>query len=199
MLRDITEGVRFIIICAIGAMWITGLGNHFNFWPKPKDNVFSTPVSVYIPWQLDFNHKSDPAIINKTPPPVVKSTLEKAVGLWSKALGQKLRTPELRMVNSSWCTGVQSTNVLACVDSDGKSLIGIPENASLEKYSKQEILSVMLHEEGHILGVPHIALDPLMNSGLEDGGGATFPTPYAVAVAKIALSRHLSIYHPPLN
>jgi len=41
----------------------------------------------------------------------------------------------------------------------------------------------MLHEIGHLLGVPHIAGDPLMEP--EFGHTVDVPTPAAVALAKL--------------
>lgn len=47
-----------------------------------------------------------------------------------------------------------------------------------------DLKSVFMHEIGHLLGVPHIEDDPLMDPAYH--AGIEKPSPYAVALAKIA-------------
>lgn len=99
--------------------------------------------------------------------------LNLAVDRWEKALAHKIRRPRLFLAEHSCGTA----SVMACASEDSYE-IRITSNL----YEADED-TVLLHELGHLLGVPHIEGDDLMNAMYTKK--VTAPTPMAVAIAKL--------------
>lgn len=99
--------------------------------------------------------------------------LNVAVKAWRLA-GLHFKTPELIEGNNCEDDGSQT---IACADLINNRITVVVANAK-----SVNLPTVMMHEVGHLLGVPHIQGDPLMdpvyNVILDK------PTPFAIAIAK---------------
>jgi len=114
-----------------------------------------------------------PQDIPITAGPYHRQMLE-ALEEWRKALpGVKIPTP--RLVRGRCPSGGES---LACASMGGNT-IWVPAHEDTTK-------AVFLHEIGHLLGVPHISgdalMDPMYHAEVEK------PTPAAIALAKLYLA-----------
>lgn len=110
------------------------------------------------------------------------ANLDFAIRAWQKALGiPKLpfQRPVLVKDNGAdWNTAARAYR--------DRNEIG---EAHLSMYTDEASRSILIHEVGHLLGVPHIADDPLMDPVYK--GPLDRPTESAVALAQVAL-RHRS-------
>ena len=97
--------------------------------------------------------------------------LSEAVDAWSKALGHRVKRPKM-FRGELVCL---SATAIACADLEKYQIY-----ISLDTTDKR---SVLMHEVGHLLGVPHISGDPLMDPVHTTTVEA--PTEAAVALAKL--------------
>jgi hypothetical protein len=99
-----------------------------------------------------------------------------ATKAWAKALGGKLpiRYPRLLRSQEGDCL---NPGVLAYAED--------PDKVVVCRLFSEDTETIMLHEVGHLLGVPHIQGDDLMDAAAH---GATLrqPSPAAIALAKLA-------------
>lgn len=102
-----------------------------------------------------------------------EAQLPAAVAAWERSLGVKLRTPKL-------VTGYCSVAAVACAEL-GQNRITI-QDGKRALHPK----GILLHEIGHLLGVPHIEGDPLMDP-VDHGAMISEPSELAVVIAKHAL------------
>lgn len=140
---------------------------------KPAgDTIHDTPAAAIQP-------SVDTPPIRLVVEPEDIGQIEQAVASWSIALGRKIKRPVFYLGSSSNC-GYDSL-ALACAD--------IPEYivyiARREAMDRAQFYSTILHEIGHLLGVPHIVGDPLMNPVLV--GNTIWPSADAIAIAKAHL------------
>jgi hypothetical protein len=114
---------------------------------------------------------------NQIPLDAWKSQLPAARTAWAKVLpGVKIPNPEIK---AGTC-GL-SAIAIACTDRlSGAITIAMSGNNLADK----DRHTVLMHELGHLLGVPHIDWDPLMNT--DHNWNVDAPTPAAVALAKLA-------------
>jgi hypothetical protein len=114
----------------------------------------------------------------KSPDPisdkVLNEALDSAVSEWSEALGREVKRPALNMANGD--CGAEYAGVIACADKRGYAI-----KVTAIYYADPR--TVMMHELGHLLGVPHIEGDKLMNAVY--GGAVDHPTKFAVAIARV--------------
>jgi hypothetical protein len=105
--------------------------------------------------------------------PKVEAALDVALSMWRKALNDpSIPRPTLKIAG---CTGLET---IACADASKNEIYW--GNAEVDK---EDLPSVMMHEIGHILGVPHIAGDPLMDPIYRSK--VDKPSVDAVAIAKV--------------
>lgn len=122
-----------------------------------------------------------------SPPVVLKDhkftdALDYAVGRWQFELPRyTVKRPELYQGQANNCWEGSNAQTIACADSKNYR-ITIQES---QMDSKIDWQSIMLHEVGHLLGVPHIQGDALMDSGYTHK--VESPTAFSIAIAKIAL------------
>ena len=100
------------------------------------------------------------------------SALLYAVREWSDSIRRPVRLPGLVSIKNGCPVGG-----LACADTGLYRII-------VARIDGQDKRAVMLHEVAHLLGVPHIEGDPLMDGTYT--GVVEHPTPFAVALAKVA-------------
>lgn len=99
---------------------------------------------------------------------------------WIKALGPGARVPSppLRLGSPGACSGQEGKeNAVACVHEG--SII----DEGLQNVKPLERVTIYMHELGHLMGVPHIDGDKLMN--IEFLGALAEPTKASVALARL--------------
>ncbi len=122
-----------------------------------------------------------------SPPVVLKDhkftdALDYAVNQWQAKLPRyTVKRPELYQGESNTCWEGSIARTIACADLKNYRIT--IQGSQMD--SKIDWPSIMMHEVGHLLGVPHIQTDPLMDSGYTRK--VEQPTAFAVALAKIAL------------
>lgn len=103
--------------------------------------------------------------------------LAPALIAWETALGHDIRRPELLSDGKEAC----SMTAVACA---GRLQYKIHVALSSTQY---DIRNVLMHEIGHLLGVPHITGDALMSESRDENEKPLVaPTPAAIALAKLA-------------
>lgn len=103
--------------------------------------------------------------------------LSQAMSIWEGKVGYRIKEPAL------WIGQCFGSRALACANTEENKIIFT--HLWIEWQATEDMLAVMLHEVGHLYGVPHIAGDKLMSAnGVESG--VHEPTPFAVAIAKEA-------------
>jgi hypothetical protein len=117
----------------------------------------------------------DMSVVNMTP---WRTALRAARAAWEKQLHEAL--PSMKLVPGNGECGMDA--VIACAD---PKTMTIRINGDWSDFTPTKMSTVMMHEIAHLLGVPHIDGDPLMNSVYSQDLSA--PTPRAVALAKLHL------------
>lgn len=103
----------------------------------------------------------------------LKDDLEAAVKSWESAIGIRIKTPTLYKREKDWAGCLLA---IACADVEHGEITVL----DMGNHDPKEVL---MHEVGHLLGVPHIDGDPLM-SPVELDERLVTPSPAAVALAK---------------
>lgn len=108
----------------------------------------------------------------------IRDAFRAAVEEWRIALGGTLpiKYPRLAKVEGNDCS---NTHLMAEAQMELNRVIFCDPNQG------GDLKSLMMHEVGHLLGVPHIDQDDLMNA-YENGAKVDKPTPFAIAIAKAA-------------
>lgn len=101
--------------------------------------------------------------------------LTAAMDAWSRALGPQYHISRPRLIIGGDGACDTENDSIACSYAD---------RIVIDHWSGQDKVTVMMHEIGHTLGVPHIAGDALMNAVLMEKP-VKFPTPDAIALAKL--------------
>lgn len=101
--------------------------------------------------------------------------------------GAELNTPPLRfnlIADPSFCG---SKDAIACASAESQTVWVSQVGADVDR------TTIMMHEIGHLLGIPHIEDDPLMAPNYQ--GLLDRPSPQAIAIAKSRMSPgHLDIW-----
>lgn len=106
--------------------------------------------------------------------------LDSAVRAWHSALGREIRKPKLLRYSSiDPAETCNSGDAIACVNV-AKNFIFVTSTLEDEAIDPR---TVMMHEIGHLLGVPHIDGDQLMNRAYL--GMVPWPTDAAIALANL--------------
>jgi hypothetical protein len=139
----------------------------------------SAPIGTF----LTFSNAGTPVGKPVDNPLVIASladrlALDQAVMAWRKA-GLTVKMPRLYLGNIDNCEN--QSGVIACANTHKNDIILVRENVD----SGTDMKTIMMHEIGHLLSVPHIQGDPLMNLGY-NGEKLAAPTPFSVAIAKAA-------------
>ena len=114
----------------------------------------------------DLNDRGDNARWDKWYKPA-KSAAQK----WADA---GLVVPEFRMIAGEGNCGPKA---IACCDVGMKTIFLQQDGDGVDR------TTIMMHEIGHLLGVPHIEGDPLMDK-IYSGKALSKPTDFAVSIAK---------------
>jgi hypothetical protein len=101
-----------------------------------------------------------------------------AVKAWTAEMGGKLPIRYPRLVQSDDLAACRIYSVLAYADSDMNRVV-------MCRLFDEDPETIFLHEIGHLLGVPHVQGDALMD-GATNGKILRAPTPAAIALAKLA-------------
>lgn len=119
-----------------------------------------------------------------------QAELPKALAAWEKALGHPLpfKRPNLRIGS---CSGMPESE-LGCAELGDPPTVVIDDDGSEGRRAK--VGGILLHEIGHLLGVPHIQGDRLMDPVYQKDG-VEAPTEEAVALALIAEKRRRGLNH----
>lgn len=112
--------------------------------------------------------------------------LSEAIKRWESALGRKLPIdrPVLKIGIMGSC---QSSVALACCVYATNQII----LAQSDYLGDKDLTTLLMHEVGHLIGVPHIELDPLMNPSYVKKVG--MPTPFAIALARASIAQNKAI------
>jgi hypothetical protein len=166
------------VMATIFFVWITDSPS-----PAKTAYVSAVPPTTY---QIhpnpnhEFNNASgDTDTTKQLPLSVWKLALNEALWEWSRALKRSIQPPSLVL-------GTCGYNVFACTDK-GKNkitIVGAMGQGEFQDITQINMKTIMMHEVGHLLGVPHIDGDDLMNSGYR--AKVDFPTPAAIALARLA-------------
>jgi hypothetical protein len=142
----------------------------FSLGAQPHADVLSTGLYV------------DPATAQKA--------LEAAITEWEIALQHNIKRPSLvewfggGETATAVCAGNVPATTIACIDAKKYQIDLIAFNLTTE-----DLKTVLMHEIGHILHVPHIEGDDLMNARYVKK--VDRPTPAAIAIA-LTKSQELS-------
>ena len=121
------------------------------------------------------------------------TALMRAIMAWRQS-GLRVTMPDLVEGNSSNCEDDRGT--IACADMKKNRIILVSQTAYHDMHLKADDLkTIMMHEVGHLLGVPHIEGDPLMEQAY-NGKPLSKPTPFAVAIARAYAANLQAILHP---
>ena len=163
----ITAGAMFAIACAIS----------YPTRDKPKAKASTEVLNARFSSGFWFSGDSKS----------LSDDFVKSVGIseWRAALpaarkAWEIALPDYPIPNPKIVAGIcQLTSTLACVDELHNTITVSFSPATMTRSDRHTIL---MHELGHLLGVPHIEGDPLMNAVHERNVSA--PTPWAVALAR---------------
>lgn len=123
-------------------------------------------------WPIQYDDTPDKPITDGK----VLAEFDYALAEWRNALGRKIKRPALRQ-GGARCHDVATT--LACADMENYAVV-------LLRDKDVSLKTVFMHEIGHLLGVPHIENDPLMDAVYQ--GSTATPSRYAVVIAKLNAS-----------
>lgn len=149
----------------------------WNAYHHPKPSLVE-PTIVHLPnGNTFFISGSGEAYgedhVTEEDSPVVVKALNEAVAVWRKALpGKNVAMP--RLLKADHCS---SSSAVACADMKNYTIRIVRIN------QMWDLQTIMLHEMGHLLGVPHIEGDALMDAMFS--GKVDAPTPAAIALAKL--------------
>ena len=126
--------------------------------------------------------------VAKAPSKEWEVALKQAFEAWTVALGQMpIQEPELILGTERSCISIGSP--IACADLKRNAIVIAGIRACAEKKVKGSYecdkTSILMHELGHLLGVPHIEGDALMNSEYTEP--VKSPSLFAVAIARVNL------------
>ncbi len=103
--------------------------------------------------------------------------LVQAYQAWHRKLGtMPIPIPKLYDGTALHC----GFSAIACTDPSRGEI-------TIANKAESDLRTVLMHEIGHLLGVPHIEDDSLMNSSYQETVGQ--PTDFAVALAKTAIAK----------
>lgn len=154
--------LRWLIVAAVGAMMASVILGDMLFF-RPKERYIEGRFAA-----SNINSRGDERIWNVW----IKST-NRAVDLWRE---KGLLVPAgIRLVHDPSACGPEA---IACASETKKTIWVANDGDGIDR------TSVMLHEVAHILGVPHIEGDKLMDA--KYSGLVEEPTEAAVALAKLS-------------
>lgn len=149
--------------------------------PKPKPVAASWTTATGTVFVFDPQSATPPskAAVSKVVTPEDERALQWAIEAWTEALGEfPIPHPLLLRSGPGGCGS--DPLILACVVNHSNVIVIVDLQGDDEQ-------TVLLHEVGHLLGVPHIIGDPLMNPNYSKT--QVVPSPFAVALAKVVLEQ----------
>lgn len=164
------------IALAIIASFGGGLLMHYKAQPKEQATFTIPTTTTWFPeGGMRYSEIAKPVPITDLG---MRQALFEAVKEWRGALGRRVKEPALLLDSPAGanCMGDFGGGIIACADVDKYTIF-------VRSIYYADAKTIMLHELGHLLGVPHIQGDPLMDSvyqGKRDGG----PSLDAVAIAE---------------
>lgn len=172
-------------IVVLGAMTITLLERQKSSQPNTKQSIaaaipgtdtITTTAAVWYGHYSEQNFDNGPQkenIANESIPNM-DAALGVALQRWKDATGLAIPRPIITALpcynGEALACAYVSDNIIAIAPSLWRST------------DKFDIVTVMMHEVGHLYGVPHIEGDKLM--GASYSGKLTRPTPFAIVIAK---------------
>lgn len=143
-------------------------------WAKRNRSVATFEIGPAIPMAIPYNDSlRKNRIITDA---VLNKAMDSALAKWRVALGHDVKRPEFLV----------SDNMGGCDDQSG--LIACAQPSTYRIFVKSIFYAdpetVLMHEIGHLLGVPHIEGDALMAATYQ--GKVEKPTKLAVALARAA-------------
>lgn len=166
----------FLLVClasaAASADWIIDKIQH-----KPTASASSGTAGFFI---IDSGSYAYPKPLSGVSLEHFQNSLTAAVNSWAVVLGRPVEIPPIHFGTCGFVT-----NALACADRETYAII----STGLESDNKEyDLKSILMHEVGHLLGVPHIDGDALMDPVYQQK--LDWPTPAAVALAKLYLEKN---------
>jgi hypothetical protein len=146
-------------------------------WPKPKPTFTVTDGSVVHEWPVQYRPNPDTtSTVAITSGPLYEA-LTKALAAWKKEIGPlPIKRPTLEFGDC------HTAAALACAHPSRNAITVVALGGADDE-------TVLMHEVGHLLNVPHIEDDDLMEPGYTKK--LDKPTPLAVALAKFQMKNHV--------
>jgi matrixin len=177
--RDDRRYKAFAIVttAALGILFVAIAGVFFQSASagRSKAKAKADDPQVYFQKMI---FATDPTEDTPLPRPTERElsiAVESARHAWEVALVKPIPRPKVIFGDRNSCNS-QTAYACAYVGENKIVIVRCPSGTSLS--------AILMHEIGHLLGVPHIEGDALMNAVYE--GEAVHPTPFAIAIAKAA-------------
>ena len=168
-------GLVFLALVSLGATFMAGYDTARSAAMRTSSTSSGT---ITVPQGLLLHPYQDTPLL-KTADAQMHADLDWALAAWKKELGE-IPVPGPRLFMASAVTGLCGYAAYACAIPPEKMIVVVD-------FRDADHRTILMHEIGHLLGVPHIEEDPLMNPAYTEK--LERPSPYAVAIAKASFAR----------